>query len=218
MRLRRTTVNELGAFHDWPAAYAFARHILSAGAAGLLAETSGADPAGQVLAEVRRVLGELGYGARRAGAAGGRAVPILNYTTTVTAQRTAGEVQSILGKAGASTVATTYDSGRPSGVSFVLDSPAGRAGYTLPVKVDGVRRALDRHAPPRFRSAAQAERVAWRIAKDWLEAQLALVEAGMAELAEVMLPYQVTGDGRTVYAVLASSAGARQALALEAAP
>src|SRR5215218_1457006 len=122
-------------------------------------------------------------------------MPILNYTTSVTAGRTAAEVAAMLGGAGASTVATTYQDGRPAGVSFVLDTAGGRFGYTLPVKVDGVGKALRRNAPPRYRTPQQAERVAWRIAKDWLEAQLALVEAGMAELPEVMLPYQVTGSG-----------------------
>lgn len=43
------------------------------------------------------------------------------------------------------------------------------------------------------------ERVAWRIVKDWVEAQMALIESGLAELPEVFLPYAVKPDGRTVY-------------------
>jgi hypothetical protein len=138
---------------------------------------------------------------------------ILNYTTTVPVKRTVAEVQDMLGRAGAGTVATTYEDGKPSGVSFVLDTPAGRVGFVLPVRVDAVQHVLNGPGyAARYQKREHAERVAWRIAKDWLEAQLALVEAGMAELAEVMLPYQVTGSGQTVYRVLADSAAARAAL------
>jgi hypothetical protein len=140
-------------------------------------------------------------------------VAILNYTTTVSAGQTAAQVQAMLGRAGAETVATTYDRGRATGVSFVLSTPElGRTGYVLPIRVDGVRKALVRDAPPRYRTPEQAERVAWRIAKDWLEAQLALVAAGLADLPEVMLPYQLTSSGQTVYRTLVESAGARAAI------
>jgi len=35
--------------------------------------------------------------------------------------------------------------------------------------------------------------VAWRVALKWLEAQLALIDAGGATLSEVFFPYLVTG-------------------------
>ena len=53
--------------------------------------------------------------------------------------------------------------------------------------------------PPRYADRAQAERVAWRVLKDWLEAQLALIEAGVADMAEVMLPYLHVAPGVTLY-------------------
>jgi hypothetical protein len=42
-----------------------------------------------------------------------------------------------------------------------------------------------------------ARKVAWRIIKDWVAAQLALIEAEQATLAQVFLPYCVMqhGDG-----------------------
>jgi hypothetical protein len=51
----------------------------------------------------------------------------------------------------------------------------------------------------------RAGRVAWRILKDWVEAQLALVEAELVDVAEIMLPYMVTNDKRTVYQVMIDS-------------
>jgi hypothetical protein len=41
--------------------------------------------------------------------------------------------------------------------------------------------------------------VAWRVLKDWLEAQLALIEAGVADMSQVMLPYMRGDDGLTVW-------------------
>ena len=48
----------------------------------------------------------------------------------------------------------------------------------------------------------QAERVAWRILKDWVEAQMALIDIEMARFEEVFLPYIQTNNGQTVYARL----------------
>lgn len=44
----------------------------------------------------------------------------------------------------------------------------------------------------------QAVRTAWRIVKDWVEAQMALVETRMVTTQEVFLPYAVMRDGRTL--------------------
>jgi hypothetical protein len=139
--------------------------------------------------------------------------PLLNYTTTVPVDRTVAEVQAMLGRAGAATVATAYEDGQVAGVSFVLRTPVGDHGYVLPVLVAPVRKVLAEQSRQGKLGAgaggkltraamlteAHAARVAWRIAKDWLEAQLALVAAGLASLDQVMLPYEVMSTGRTVY-------------------
>ena len=53
--------------------------------------------------------------------------------------------------------------------------------------------------PPRYSTPEHAERVAWRIVKDWLEAQLAIIRTEMVTLDQVMLPYMVGDEGHTVY-------------------
>jgi hypothetical protein len=45
----------------------------------------------------------------------------------------------------------------------------------------------------------QAEWVSWRILKDWVEAQMALVESGQAEAAQVFMPYATRQDGQTMW-------------------
>ena len=50
----------------------------------------------------------------------------------------------------------------------------------------------------------QARRVGWRIIKDWLEAQMALLELNMVKIQEVFLPYIIGIDGKTIYEKLES--------------
>ena len=47
----------------------------------------------------------------------------------------------------------------------------------------------------------QSTWVAWRILKDWIEVQLALLDTGMVELEEISLPYLLQGD-QTLYHAL----------------
>jgi hypothetical protein len=42
-------------------------------------------------------------------------------------------------------------------------------------------------------------RTAWRIIKDWVQAQLALVEINMVTVPQVFLPYAIMQDGRTLW-------------------
>lgn len=138
----------------------------------------------------------------------------LNYTTTVPSLRTIGEMQAMLGQAGATAVAIQYVDGGPAGISFGLRGPAGTVEtFALPVDVNAVHQLLivqERdgklaHAKKAkagtYTNRAHAERVAWRVAKDWLEAQLAIVEAQLATLDQVMLPYLVLDHdaGTTLY-------------------
>lgn len=129
-------------------------------------------------------------------------MPVLNYTTSIAADKTAAEVGRILAKAKVAATSTHYDeNGDPAGISFVLVTPHGPRQFDLPVNVDGVHALLksDRAVATRLKERPQAVRVAWRIVKDWVEAQLALVSAGMASIDEVMLPYLVVENGRTLY-------------------
>jgi len=131
-------------------------------------------------------------------------MPLLNYTTSVEAVRTAALVIEILVKAGARQVMTTYDdSGRPVGLAFATQTVHGVRTFTLPVNAAAVEIALRKdRVPPRYQGRAQAERVAWRIMKDWVEAQLAIVRTGMVTFDQIMLPFMHAEgglEGRTVY-------------------
>jgi hypothetical protein len=132
---------------------------------------------------------------------------VLNYTTKIAATKTIGEVQDLLVKHGASRIAVDYTDGRATGITFATTTAHGPRLFSLPVDVDAMQRLLANHRPSgsislaAFRSREHAERVAWRVIKDWLAAQLTLVATDMAALDQVMLPYLHTDQsGRTLYA------------------
>lgn len=126
---------------------------------------------------------------------------LLNYTTKVPASRTLAEIQDILAKAGAASVVTMYGAGGvPSGVAFRVPTSYGLRDFSLPVHAERVEAVMKRQRiEGRYKTPEQAARVAWRIVKDWLEAQLAIIETEMVTLDQVMLAYMQGDDGATVY-------------------
>lgn len=143
-------------------------------------------------------------------------MPLLNYTTSVPAVRTIAQITEILARSGARQVLTEYGpSGIATGIAFAVETPGGLQQYHLPVDVAAIAAVMkgDRNISPRFRTPEQAERVGWRITKDWLEAQLAIIATRMVTFDQVMLPYMNAGGGRTVYELYRD-----QQLALPAAP
>jgi hypothetical protein len=134
---------------------------------------------------------------------------ILNYTTTIAVDKTVGEIQKILGAHGAKSIQVDYTLGIPSAVAFFVDTPFGERTYLLPANVEGVWQALAQQhrkgkVPIRLTTKEQAARVAWRIIKDWTEAQMAIIEAGMVTLDQVMLPYMQVGQ-ESLYEALKGS-------------
>lgn len=126
---------------------------------------------------------------------------ILNYTTKISHHKTLGEISECLVSHGATKVVTDYDNGIPIKVTFGIDINGNLVGYELPANYRGVLKAMERNKkiPRNMVNEEQAIRVSWRIVKDWIEAQMAIVEADVADLAQVFLPYAVTKNGTTLY-------------------
>lgn len=126
---------------------------------------------------------------------------IANYSTGVAAERSITEITRMLVKFGVSGISTEYDAqGRAVALSFAIQGPTQLEMYRLPVRIGGTLGVLeDQHAERRFRTMAHAEKVAWRCLRDWVRAQLAIIQAGLTTLDEVMLPYMRTVGGATVY-------------------
>lgn len=141
-------------------------------------------------------------------------MPLLNYTTAKPAQETLADIQEILAKWGVQGVLTEFEGRQVAAVSFRMQVGETPMAFKLPCNWRQVHSALQAHNAKRgYRrsshggkykekriddSEEQAIRVAWRIIKDWIEAQMALIEVNMATVPQVFLPYAVTKDGRTL--------------------
>lgn len=136
-------------------------------------------------------------------------MPILNYTTSITVEKTVGQIQGMLAEAGAAAIMIEYDTERIlSSVSFRIDYNGALVSFRLPAQLDPVYVILqnDYKVPRKLKSREQAARVAWRIIKDWVEAQLAIVEAEQVEMVEVFLPFaQNPQTGETIFEQLAGN-------------
>ena len=142
-------------------------------------------------------------------------MPLLNYTTKIEAERTISEITSLLSKKGAMEISTTYGApGIPSGMRWTVNTKHGPREFALPVKVDAVYQVMTKQGilPSNNRNRMdQSRRTAWRIIKDWVEAQMALLDTEMVDMEEIFLPYMVE-DGKTLYHALAEREFAQNAL------
>lgn len=125
-------------------------------------------------------------------------MPLLNYTTKVDVYTTLGAIQGQLVRHGARKIMQNYDdAGNIVALSFLVETPSGPRGIRLPANVDAVHAVLTRQKVKCDRE--QAERVAWRIVKDWVEAQMAILESEMVQMDEIFLPYMVNDQGKTLF-------------------
>lgn len=129
---------------------------------------------------------------------------ILNYTTTVDSFKTVSEIEYILMKHKAKSIMKNYDGEIITGLSFLIDTGLQQIPVKLPVKVDECLKVLkkEKRENPRKQikdTREQAERVAWRILKDWVEAQMALLDIEMVRFEEIFLPYIEVNNGQTIY-------------------
>jgi hypothetical protein len=126
---------------------------------------------------------------------------ILNYTTQIKSEKTISEIMKCLVSHGATKIVTDYKGIIPCAVTFCLNINNNLIAFSLPANYNGVLNAMkkDSKVPRRLVTDEQAVKVSWRIVKDWVEAQMAIVEAQLADIAEVFLPYAITKSGNTLY-------------------
>lgn len=130
---------------------------------------------------------------------------ILNYTTTVSADKTIGEIYTILTKAGASEIVYENNNGQVSALRFVILIEDQPMQFRMAPRPDGVLKAMIRdNVQRKFRNAKQAHRTAWRILKDAIEAQLAIYQTQQGEISEIFLPYALDSKGESFHNVLMS--------------
>jgi hypothetical protein len=138
-------------------------------------------------------------------------MPILNYTTEVSPEKTAAEIERILANHGARNVNKEYDPKTHDviGLFFSMPTPSGEISFRLPVRPDQMFVVLKQQLNwtenrywgqelerVREKRRLQAARVAWRDVKDWIAAQMALIETRQIKVEEAFFAYAlVPGTG-----------------------
>lgn len=145
---------------------------------------------------------------------------LLNYSTQIDSGKSVAEIIALLGAAKAQAITQHFDgAGNITSLEFAIATQFGQMGFRLPADPLPViatlkRQALAKQIPKRFiGDVQQARRVGWRIVKQWVEAQLAIIELGMVKPEQVFLPYAINPNtGQTVYEMMIESKFERLAL------
>ena len=129
-----------------------------------------------------------------------------NYTAEVSVEESLTIIRQSLAAHKARRISFEADAdGEISGITFMIDIKNVAYVFMLPARFDRVRDLVEqawRNAGRPLRGealTAQAKRTAWANIRDWVTAQMALVESGMVRTEEVFFPYLLNQDGQTAF-------------------
>lgn len=112
-------------------------------------------------------------------------------------------IEKTLSTHGAKQIIRDYGTdGRITSISFVIETKKGVMGIKLPARFEKVQQIFDNQGV-RYKPD-QPYRTAWATLRDWIDAQMALVDWEMVKPEEVFLPYGITKDGKTYFEVIES--------------
>jgi hypothetical protein len=123
---------------------------------------------------------------------------IKDFSTEVPVSRTIAEIEKMLTKYGASHIMKEYEGELPVRLVFAINTEHGKLGVRLPVQPEQILKVFklqvsDGKLPRKYWdgdwATEQAHRVAWRIVKEWLDAQLTLLNVDAAKIEEIFLSY-----------------------------
>ncbi len=124
---------------------------------------------------------------------------------TSTSRNSFDKIQKILSENGAKKVMFDYNNdGTVESLSFAVEIEGKIIGFRLPSMVENVYQMLYGELGKKFpdrkhKYLEQSYITAWANIRDWIDAQMALVQTRQVEVAQVFLPYMVTGNNQTLY-------------------
>jgi hypothetical protein len=113
-----------------------------------------------------------------------------------------GEIQGILVSHGAEHILMDYKNGEPVGLSFMVNTQFGVMPFKLPANIERVHAVLNKQRIRTNVPRDMAVRVAWRILKDWVRAQMAILETDMVSIEQIFLPYMQNGSGKILFDIM----------------
>jgi hypothetical protein len=123
-----------------------------------------------------------------------------NYTAEAPVERSIAKIEEILVRHGTTRFYKEYKDSELVGVVFVVPLLNGELPVKLPARIEQVRQRLyGKRSAYTPAMSSQAQRTAWANIRDWIDAQIALIETGQVKLEEIFLPYTVDTSGTTLY-------------------
>lgn len=121
---------------------------------------------------------------------------IKNYTSN--SKQTFDAIQKCLIEHKANQIMFEYDdNGQVKTLNFSLKIEDKFVGFTLPARVENVKKIFDREGYNY--KEEQPYKTAWANIRDWLTAQMALIDTDQVKIEEVFLPYMIIGKNKTLY-------------------
>jgi hypothetical protein len=121
-----------------------------------------------------------------------------NYASESSLNNIFSSIEKTLVSHGAKQIVRDYDAdGRVVSISFLVTTPKGDFGVRLPARVERVKALFDQQRVKY--KPDQPYRTAWATIRDWISAQMALLDWEAVKLEEIFLPYMVHRDGRTFF-------------------
>ena len=123
-----------------------------------------------------------------------------NYTSK--SKNTFDVIQKCLASHGAQKLMFDYNSqGQVVALAFAMEIEGRLIGFKLLARIEQVEAVLKEekrwHRSQELND--QGYRTGWANIRDWVTAQMALVDTRMAQLQEVFLPYMAGKNGKTLY-------------------
>ena len=128
-----------------------------------------------------------------------------NYTSQVSAKKSIDWIEFKLSRNGATQILKIYDTkGRVSGIAFIVPQNGIDFPYKLPARIEECEKILKESLrKPRTgtlqRISEQAERTAWKIISDWVDAQMAMINLSQVKLMEIFLPFLYDHSRKETY-------------------
>jgi hypothetical protein len=120
-----------------------------------------------------------------------------NYKSRSALANIFADIKRTLISHGAKQIVEEYKEGEIVSISFLVSTAKGEIGIRLPARSDRVAQIFEqqglRYQPD------QPYRTSWATIRDWISAQMALIDWEMVKMEEVFLPYAVDQDGRTFF-------------------
>ncbi len=118
------------------------------------------------------------------------------------------KIQKILATHGANQIMFDYrkdGSGQVEAITFGLEINGKMQGFRMPALVDNVAHILYKGRDMTEKQYEQAYKTAWANIRDWIDAQMALIDTRQAKLEQVFLPYLLIGETQTLFEKLEST-------------